>query len=596
MPFWPTAIAQPSDLLVAVNRYSTTLSQACAPTDTTLHLANAVPIQKGMTLWIDFEEVLALSGATGDAISVQRGYGGSAQSSHASAAPVSNDYSAGYHNTLAQEISALETSANQANGFVRLDSAGHLPTANLPANICYLDGSSKVPLVNIPVLTPTQLPSNICFLDTNSKVPLGYMPTNVAYMNTSNAGTFTVAGNLAANSAASVAGNLSVTGTATVSGATTCAGVACTGMSVNGNFTCSGLVDSSNAFRALSNASFNCYNVGNSGYMRLYIAGSQPTMDFGGVTGSLSILGGLTTSGGLATYPALQVQKDGTQTQKILLNFDASNNPTITAAGGDGTLHIANSLTGSGQVNAASTMQCVGSIVVQPSGAGIGYGQFITSGNVAGSGRNNPTIYSSSGNLDLFANVYSNGTMTVAGALTSGAHTVNGSVSITSSGSLSLSGAQSTFNMDSSGLATAECGRITIPNLTNSWFCIHHPNAAYGDLNIGCTNTIAGGTGPYLYSTKNIINFQANGYFTGSVSATAHNTHASGTEIADIRHSFRRRAREMLEDIVHDPIPVKGWALHPSEEGLHILVKRSETQVSEYVIPWHQFRDITKEN
>jgi len=169
--------------------------------------------------------------------------------------------------------------------------------------------------------------------------------------------------------------------------------------------------------------------------------------------------------------------------------------------------------------------------------------------------------------------------------------THNAAVTIANNAQLIMNGGTGTFDFDCSLATAAQQGVFRIPNLTNAWICIHHANSGYGDLNLGCTNSIAGGTGPYLYSTRNIINFQSNGYFTGSVSATAHTTHASGMELRDIHHSFKRRKKVSLKGIQHDPIPEKAWALHPAEDGLHILVKRTADQAVEFVLPWSQARE-----
>lgn len=135
---------------------------------------------------------------------------------------------------------------------------------------------------------------------------------------------------------------------------------------------------------------------------------------------------------------------------------------------------------------------------------------------------------------------------------------------------------------------------VKLANTTNS-FCaiVVHPNASYGQMNIGCQSTIAGApTGPYLYSSVNQMTIQSVLYVTGSVSATAHNTHASGKDLASIHQSFKRRRREFIQNLVHDPVEVGGWGLVQHEDGLHILIKRSEDRVSEFILPWEQAKDV----
>jgi hypothetical protein len=68
--------------------------------------------------------------------------------------------------------------------------------------------------------------------------------------------------------------------------------------------------------------------------------------------------------------------------------------------------------------NNSITIQGSGTLAVYAGGTGVGYIQIINNGNTAGTGRNNPAIYSSGGNIDLFSNVFTYGTLTVNGAST----------------------------------------------------------------------------------------------------------------------------------------------------------------------------------
>jgi hypothetical protein len=143
-------------------------------------------------------------------------------------------------------------------------------------------------------------------------------------------------------------------------------------------------------------------------FFRLWISSNQPTMDFSGVTGSLSIIGGLLTSGGITTYPALQVSKDSSAAQKILLSFDGSNNPTISSAGGNG-LNLTGTVNIPGNFNLGTGG---GWLTQQNTGTSTGYMQLINSGNIAGTGRTNPGLYSQSGIFDFICNIWSSGSVT----------------------------------------------------------------------------------------------------------------------------------------------------------------------------------------
>jgi hypothetical protein len=68
-------------------------------------------------------------------------------------------------------------------------------------------------------------------------------------------------------------------------------------------------------------------------------------------------------------------------------------------------------LSGATTANASITLNNQATLVVSQTGSATGgYLQLINNGNIAGTGRNNPAIYSSGGNIDLFGNVYTTGT------------------------------------------------------------------------------------------------------------------------------------------------------------------------------------------
>ncbi len=144
---------------------------------------------------------------------------------------------------------------------------------------------------------------------------------------------------------------------------------------------------------------------------------------------------------------------------------------------------------------------------------------------------------------------------------------------------------------------------ISIPATNFVGWQISAPSLANTTMTAGISNNIQGGNQPYLYSNTATLNIQANLlYVTGAVSATAHQTHGSGTDIADVYESFYRDEPhvvvppKLLDDVEVEPpviegvIPVDAWTLAPADDGLHILVKRSETEVLETVLPWSQFK------
>jgi hypothetical protein len=143
---------------------------------------------------------------------------------------------------------------------------------------------------------------------------------------------------------------------------------------------------------------------------------------------------------------------------------------------------------------------------------------------------------------------------------------------------------------------------ISIPATNFVGWQIIAPSVVNTTLTAGISNNINAGNQPYLYSNTATLNIQVNTlYVTGAVSATAHQTHGSGTGIEDIYTSFYREVPEvaapveLLEDgtpppVTEGEIPVDAWTLAPAADGLHILVKRSKTEVLETVLPWSQFQ------
>jgi F5/8 type C domain/Chaperone of endosialidase len=117
-----------------------------------------------------------------------------------------------------------------------------------------------------------------------------------------------------------------------------------------------------------------------------------------------------------------------------------------------GTLAVTGSATFSSTITATGTVNANGSLVVNATGTGTGYGQFINNGNIAGTGRNNPALYASGGTLDVIASLYVNSALTVTGLAT-----LNGGITTTGI-TCTLTGARSIL---ASGYG------VQYPNLTN---------------------------------------------------------------------------------------------------------------------------------
>lgn len=171
--------------------------------------------------------------------------------------------------------------------------------------------------------------------------------------------------------------------------------------------------------------------------------------------------------------------------------------------------------------------------------------------------------------------------------------------------SIGFNGAQPTIN-STTGNVTIPCNLTVTPtanpvatfNLpggagTNSWVLITQPGTSVS-MNIGVSNNINGGTQPYLFSGTQLNISAPILYVTGSISATAHNTHASGSDLADIHKAFYRREEEVNEfgAMTEHVIRPDSWTLAPADDGLHILVKRSMAEVVEFVLPWEQAKPV----
>jgi hypothetical protein len=110
MAVFPAAVATDSDLLVAADLASTTLTSPINNSTLTVPVANGTKFKIGSVISIESEQIL-LSGVGSLSLTVApggRGYGGTTAASHVSGVDVRNNVVAAYHNQLAGEIKAIE--------------------------------------------------------------------------------------------------------------------------------------------------------------------------------------------------------------------------------------------------------------------------------------------------------------------------------------------------------------------------------------------------------------------------------------------------------------------------------------------------------
>lgn len=201
----------------------------------------------------------------------------------------------------------------------------------------------------------------------------------------------------------------------------------------------------------------------------------------------------------------------------------------------------------------------------------------------------NPALTSSTGSIDSVSSIRF---LNAVGA-------VFYNTGSTQSMSIGFNSAQPTIN-SSTGNVTIPCSLTVTPttnpvatfNLpggagTNSWVFITQPGTSVG-MNLGVSNNINNGTQPYLFAGTQLNISAPILYVTGSVSATAHNTHASGSRIEDLHAAFKRTKpkRNEFGAMTEHVIAVGGWNFQLANDGMHLVVKRSETEIVEFVLPW----------
>lgn len=110
---WPASFDASTDLLVAVNNFTTTLVSAIGPSDTSIAVTSVTGLQTvNGVISIDGEVVLYTGINTGGANPVlfgcARGVDGSTAAAHSAGAPVELRWVARHHNTLVAAVMALQ--------------------------------------------------------------------------------------------------------------------------------------------------------------------------------------------------------------------------------------------------------------------------------------------------------------------------------------------------------------------------------------------------------------------------------------------------------------------------------------------------------
>ena len=104
---YPSSVADDNALKIAANRVQTTLRGSIGSGDTIITVGDASRLVPEMLLSID-SEIISISSIAGNNLTVIRGFDGTFASHHASGSTLRAEIDAWHHNSLAEEIKAIE--------------------------------------------------------------------------------------------------------------------------------------------------------------------------------------------------------------------------------------------------------------------------------------------------------------------------------------------------------------------------------------------------------------------------------------------------------------------------------------------------------
>lgn len=116
MAVFPGAVSTNSDLYVAVNNLSTVLNGAIGAGDTTITVSSTTGFPTVGIITIDLEAIRYTGTGATTFTGCSRGYDGTTAAAHADAVSVFHDIPAAHHNTLKDEVIAIETMLNAKLG------------------------------------------------------------------------------------------------------------------------------------------------------------------------------------------------------------------------------------------------------------------------------------------------------------------------------------------------------------------------------------------------------------------------------------------------------------------------------------------------
>lgn len=159
---YPNSIASDADLKIAVNGVSTVLRGGISEGDTVLTVASAAGIIPNSLLTIGRKEIVSVVSVTGNSVTVQRGFDGTAARAFSTGAEVAGYPAAWNFNQLAAEVKAIETTLGVNLGNVGTGGIAHSSSRYVSTDYNFAQqapGGSLVVGANVITLSP--VPSGI---------------------------------------------------------------------------------------------------------------------------------------------------------------------------------------------------------------------------------------------------------------------------------------------------------------------------------------------------------------------------------------------------------------------------------------------------
>jgi hypothetical protein len=174
MALWPTSIATNADLYIALDDFSTSLNGAINNSQTTITLASTVGLPTVGILTIESEKIKYTGVSGNDITGCTRGFSSTTAASHVDGTYVALNVVEEHHNSLKDEIIALETSLNfTASRAMTSDVSGRLAVSAVTSTeLGYVSGVTSAIQTQLNGKEPTITTLSISKGGTNSSTAL----------------------------------------------------------------------------------------------------------------------------------------------------------------------------------------------------------------------------------------------------------------------------------------------------------------------------------------------------------------------------------------------------------------------------------------